>query len=73
VFLQFPNSSQILIPLQRYHQSFVICLFGNVLNLSDRDKKAEVDALDDLSPMHPVAPQVHPTTLEHKKGAANVG
>ena len=37
------------------------------------DKKAEVDALDDLSPMHPNAPQVHPTTLERKKGAANVG
>ena len=37
------------------------------------DKKAEVDALDDLSPMHPNAPYMHPVTSEMEKGAANVG
>jgi integrase len=37
------------------------------------EKKAEVDALDDLSPMHLNAPQVHPATSERKKGTANVG
>jgi integrase len=33
------------------------------------DKKAEVDALDDLSPMHSNAPHMHPVTSEKKKGA----
>ncbi len=37
------------------------------------DKKAEVDALDDLSPMHPNTPHMHPATSESKKGAASVG
>lgn len=37
------------------------------------DKKAEVDALDDLSPMHLNAPYTHPAPLKSKQGAANVG
>ena len=37
------------------------------------DKKSEVDALDDLSPSHPNAPQTHPATEEKKKEASSSG